>query len=261
MTLAHRLDGPEAAPVLVLASSLGTSWELWDAQLPELAVGFRILRYDHPGHGRSAPPEGPVTVESLARGVVDLLDGLELERASFCGISLGGVVGMALARDHPDRIERLALCFTAAWFGPAEQWHERARIVREAGTAAVAERALSRWFTDRFRAEHPQTVARFRRILEDTSREGYAACCEAIAAWDARAAGALEAIRAPTLVVAGSEDVAVPPADAEALAASIPGARLALLADAAHLGNVERPEEFTRALLAHLSPTSAEEAA
>jgi 3-oxoadipate enol-lactonase len=260
VNLAHRLDGPDAAPVLVLSSSLGTSWELWDPQLPELAVGFRVLRYDHPGHGRSPVPEAPVDVEALARGVLELLDRLEVQRASFCGISLGGTVGMTLARDHPERIERLVLCFTSPWFGPPEGWHERARIVRKTGTAAVAERALSRWFTDRFRDEHPETVARFRQILEQTSREGYAACCEAIAGWDARGPG-LEAIGAPTLVVAGAEDVAAPPADAELLAGSIPGAGLTVLADAAHLGNVEQPEAFTRALLAHLAPTTAEEAA
>ncbi|HLG08603.1 MAG TPA: 3-oxoadipate enol-lactonase [Gaiellaceae bacterium] len=260
MNLAHLIDGPETKPVLVLSSSLGTTWELWDAQLGELTRHFRVLRYDHPGHGRSETPAGPITVEALAEGVVELLDRLELERASFCGLSLGGMVGMALALEAPERVDRLVLCCTAAFLGPAEGWHERARLVRAGGTAAIAERVLERWFTERFHAEHPVTVTRFREMLEATPRGGYAACCEAIARWDARTS--LGAIRAPTLVVAGAEDVATPPDDAAFLEGAIPGAGLVVLPGAAHLANVEQPELFNRALLGHLSvPASSEEAA
>ncbi len=260
MNVAHLIDGPETKPVLVLSSSLGTTWELWDAQLGELTRHFRILRYDHPGHGRSETPAGPITVEALAGGVVELLDRLELERVSFCGLSLGGMVGMALALEAPERVDRLVLCCTAAYLGPPQDWHERARLVRTAGTAAIAERVLERWFTERLRNEHPALVARFREMLEATPPEGYAACCEAIASWDARTS--LDTIHAPTLVIAGSEDVATPPEDAAFLAESVPAAELAVLPDAAHLANVAQPELFNRALLDHLLVhPSSEEAA
>jgi 3-oxoadipate enol-lactonase len=259
VTVEYRTDGPEEKPALVLSSSLGTTTELWDAQLPGLARDFRVLRYDHPGHGRSAVPHGPLTVESLADGVVELLDRLELERVSFCGLSLGGMVGMALALAAPDRLDRLVLCCTAAHLGPADGWHERARRVRAGGTAAVADVVLERWFTERFRKRQAATSARFRAMLETISREGYAACCEAIADWDARER--IGAIRARTLVVAGAEDVATPPEAGAFLAEAVPDAELVVLPSAAHLANVEQPALFERALLGHLTARSSSEAA
>ncbi|MGH3137039.1 MAG: 3-oxoadipate enol-lactonase [Gaiellaceae bacterium] len=247
-------------PVLVLSNSLGTTVHLWDAQIPSLEGNFRVVRYDHRGHGGSALADEPVTVASLARDVVALLDRLEIERASFCGLSLGGMVGMALALEAPDRLNRLVLCCTAAYLGPPEGWYERARLVRARGTAAVAERVLERWFTERFRAEHGATVKHFRQMLEGTPREGYAACCEAIAGWDVRTG--LDAIRAPTLVIAGADDVATPPEDAAFLAESIPGAELSVLPGAAHLANVEQRNLFDRVLFRHLTAsTNSKEAA
>ena len=260
MSLAYRVDGIETGRVLVLSSSLGTTSALWDAQIPALEKDFRIVRYDHPGHGGSDVPERPVTIESLAMGVVELLDDLELARVSFCGLSLGGMVGMALARDAPERVDRLVLCCTAAYLGPPEGWHERARIVRAGGTAAIADKVLERWFTERFRREQTAAAAGFREQLEGITPEGYAACCEAIAGWDARTG--LDAIRARTLVIAGAEDIATPPDDAAFLAESIPESELVVLPGAAHLANAEQPELFDRALLEFLSEsTSSEEAA
>ena len=260
MNLAYRIDGVETGSTLVLSSSLGTTSALWDEQVAALGAEYRILRCDHPGHGGSPAPRSPVTVESLATGVVDLLDRLELARVSFCGLSLGGMVGMALARDAPERVDRLVLCCTAAYLGPPDGWHDRARIVRDGGTAAIAEKVLERWFTERYRREQPTRVATFRGMLEAVSRDGYAACCEAIAGWDARVG--LDAIRARTLVIAGAEDVATPPGDGAFLAKSIPGAELIVLPEAAHLANVGQPELFERALLTFLSGSaSSEEAA
>ena len=186
---------------------------------------------------------------------------MDLERVSFCGLSLGGMVGMALARDAPERVDRLVLCCTAAYLGPPEGWHERARIVRaernrrdrrarcsSAGSRSGSARSRPRWSRASARCSSP------------SPREGYAACCEAIAGWDARTG--LDAIRAPTLVIAGADDVATPPEDGAFLAESIPGAELVVLPGAAHLANVEQPERFDRALLAFLSgTTSTEEAA
>ena len=258
MKVAYRIDGHEAMPSLVLASSLGTTWELWDAQLPSLVEDFRVVRYDHPGHGRSPIPDASLTVESLADGVVELIDALDLERVSFCGLSLGGMVGMALALRAPERVDRLVLCCTAAHLGPVEGWYERAEVVRARGTSAIAGAVLGRWFTQRFRDESPVTIARFREMLEGTPPEGYAACCEAIARWDARSD--VSAIRAPTLVISGDDDVATPPQDGAFLAGSIPGAELTVLPQCAHLANVEQPALFTRALLGHLRVPAGTEA-
>ena len=250
MTVAHRIDGAEGKPALVLSNSLGTTWELWDGQLPALERDFTIIRYDHPGHGRSETARGTLTVEELVEEVIELLDTLALERASFCGLSLGGAVGMALALRAPERLDRLILCCTSAYFGDPERWYERARLVRAEGMAAVAERVLERWFTEAFRAREAATVTRFSTMLERTPPDGYAACCEAIARWDARST--VGAITPPTLVIAGEDDVATPPADGASLARSIPGGELAVLSDAAHLANVEQPRLFERALLGHL---------
>ena len=260
MRLAHRLDGTEGRPVLVFGNSLGTTWELWDGQVAALADAWRIVRFDHPGHGRSPLPDGALTVESIANDVLGLVDELGLERLTFCGLSLGGAVGMAAARLAPDRIERLVLCCTSARFGEPEGWHDRARLVRAGGTAVVAERVLERWFTDETRRTDAATAARFRTMLEAVPSEGYAACCEALALWDAR--GELGAISARTLVIAGERDIATPPADGAFLAESIPGAALTVLPGAAHLANIDQPELFERALVEFLStPTSTEEAA
>jgi 3-oxoadipate enol-lactonase len=256
--VAYRIDGNEAWPPLVLANSLGTTWELWDAQLPSLVEDFRVVRYDHPGHGRSPTPDAAPTVESLADGVVELIDALDLERVSFCGLSLGGMVGMALALRAPARVDRLVLCCTAAHLGPVEGWYERAEVVRARGTSAIADAVLGRWFTQRFRDESPVTIARFREMLEGTPAEGYAACCDAIARWDARSD--VSAIRAPTLVISGGDDVAAPPQDGALLAGSIPGAELTVLPECAHLANVEQPALFTGALLGHLRVPAGTEA-
>ena len=186
MTLDHRLHGPEGAPVVVLSNSLGTTQELWERQLPALAEHFRVLTYDHPGHGSSSLPELPCTVESLAHGLLALLDELEIERVSLCGVSLGGMVGMTLALAAPERVERLVLACTSAYLGPPEGWAERARIVRTEGMEAIADSVVGRWFTPALAREEPETVARFRAMLAATPPEGYARCCEALGAWDAR---------------------------------------------------------------------------
>ena len=250
MRLDHRLHGRGEAPALVLANSLGTGQHLWSRQLPELSEHFRVLTYDHPGHGASGLPEEPCTVEGFAHGLLDLLDALALERVSFCGTSLGGMVGIALALEAPERVERLVLSCTSAYLGPPDGWAERARIVRTDGMEAIADSVIERWFTPELPREEPDTVARFRATLVETPPDGYARCCEALAAWDATER--ISAISVPTLVVAGAEDRATPVEHAELLASRIPEARLVVLERAAHLANVERAEEFTRAALDHL---------
>lgn len=244
MTLHHRFDGDAAAPVVVLSNSLAATLEMWDAQLPALTERFRVLRYDHPGHGYSGADEVR-GMESLARGVLQLLDDLELERVSFCGVSIGGAVGMRLALDAPTRLERLVLACTSARFGPPELWQERADLVREEGVAAVADVVLERWFTPSF-----PDVQRFREMFLATDREAYAQCCEAIRDWDAR--DALHAVRTPTLVISAADDPSTPPTHQALIAEAIPGARLETIPDVRHLANVEHPGPFNELLLSFL---------
>ena len=248
--LFHRFDGPDDAPVLVLGNSLGTTIDLWDDQLPALAARFRVLRFDLRGHGRSPVPPGPYTIDDLGGDLLALLDRLGLERVSMCGLSLGGMTAMWLANRAPERVERLALCCTSAHMPPPEPWRERAALVRERGTAAVADLAVERWFTSEGAARRPEVVARMRRGLEHTPAEGYAAACEALADLDLR--DRLAAIRTPTLVIAGSEDPSAPPAHGRLIADSVPGARL-LIVGGAHLANLEQPEAVTDALVEHLT--------
>jgi 3-oxoadipate enol-lactonase len=244
LNLYHRFDGYEAAPVLVLANSLAATLEMWDAQVPALTERFRTLRYDHPGHGYSGADEID-GIESLARGVLQLLDDLELERVSFCGLSIGGAVGMRLALDAPTRFERLVLACTSARFGPPEFWQQRADLVRAEGVAAVADVVLERWFTPAF-----PDVQRFREMFLATDDEAYAQCCEAIRDWDAR--DALHVVRSPTLVISAADDPSTPPEHQALIAEAIPGARLETIPGARHLANVEFPELFNRAVLSFL---------
>jgi 3-oxoadipate enol-lactonase len=247
----HLIEGPEDAPVLVLSNSLGTSLAMWDEQASALSERFRLLRYDHRGHGGSPVPPGPYTVEYLGRDVIALLDRLEVERFSFCGLSLGGMVGMWLASEAPERVERLVVCCTSARFAP-DTFDSRARTVRAEGVHAIADAVVERWFTPAFHEGRREAVERARRMLLDTPAEGYAGCCEAVR--DADLSDRLGAISASTLVIAGADDPAAPPEGAELIRASIPDASLEVISGAAHLANIEQPEAVTQAILDHLSP-------
>ncbi len=244
MSLHHRVDGDDSAPVVALSNSLAAVLSMWDAQVPALTERFRLLRYDHPGHGGSHPADVD-GMGSLARGVLDLLDELGLERVSFCGVSLGGAVGMRLALDASERLDRLVLACTSARFGSPELWQERADLVRAKGVGAVADAVLERWFTPAF-----PDVQRFRDMFLSTDAETYARCCEAIRDWDVR--DAIRAIRTPTLVISAADDPSTPPDHQQLIAAAIPGARLETIPNARHLANVERPEPFNAALLSFL---------
>ncbi|WP_433528082.1 3-oxoadipate enol-lactonase [Micromonospora sp. CA-263727] len=246
------VDGPPDAPVLLLGSSLGTTGAMWQPQVVALATRFRVIRYDHLGHGRSAVPAGPYRIELLGREVLRLLDDLDLRRVHYAGLSLGGMVGMWLAAHAPERIDRLALLCTSASLGPADGWRTRAATVRAGRLDTIADAVVERWFTPAFAAARPDTVAAYRQMLTATPAAGYAACCEAIADMDLRAA--LATVRAPTLVIGAADDPATPPAHARDIAGRIPSARLVILDDAAHLANVEQPEAVARLLTAHFDP-------
>lgn len=250
--LHYRIDdtGRADAPWLVLANALGADLTMWTPQLAAFSSRFRLLRFDTRGLGCSDAPSGPYTVEQWAADLLGLLDALSIERAHFCGISMSGLTGIALAARHAERIDRLVLAHTAARIGAAEVWQARAHQVREQGTRALADATLQRWFSPGFAAREPLMCAAIRDAFVHADSEGYASNCEAIGAADLRAE--LGAIRAPTLVMAGRADASVPPGDSRALAAGVAGARFVEL-DAQHLSNIERAEEFTQAVLDFLT--------
>lgn len=247
--VSHEIAGPDDAAVLVLSNSLGSTVAMWDPQVPALARDLRVVRYDHRGHGGSPVPPGPYSLDDLGADAVALLDRLGLERVHWCGLSLGGMVGMWLAINAPERIDRLVLCCTSAQLGPPEMWAQRAETVRAEGVEAIADAGLERWLTEGFRERDPQATARVRAMLVATPDEGYASCCAAIEHMDLVAQ--LATIGAPTLVIAGREDPATPPEHGERIAAGIPGARLELV-DAAHLATIEQPQVMTELIAGHL---------
>lgn len=238
VTLHYELAGPAAAPVVVFSNSIGTTLEMWDAQVAALSGRYRCLRYDTRGHGRSPVIDAPVDVRGLARDLRGLLDALEIPRAHVVGLSLGGMTAQALAIDEPDRVDRLVLMATAACLPPPEGWRQRAALVRARGMAAIADAVIPRWFTPSFQRTHPAAVAAVLERFIRTAPTGYAACCDAIAALDLRPQ--LGRITAPTLVIAGADDPATPVSLLEELRAGIPGADLLILPQAAHLLAIEQ---------------------
>jgi len=216
---------------------------------PGASERFRVVRYDTRGHAGAPVPEGPYTLADLGGDVLALLDRLGVERAHFGGLSLGGMTGMWLAVNASERIDRLMLLCTSAMLAHDFDWPARARTAREEGMATIAEATVGRWFTPAFIETHPDEVEHWRRTVAATAPEGYAGCCEAIAAMDLE--DDIAAVRAPTLVIAGRADPATPPPHGELIAARIPRARFELV-DGAHLSNYERPDEVTALMLAHL---------
>jgi 3-oxoadipate enol-lactonase len=250
VTLAHVLEGRPDGRVLVLPSSLGTTRELWEAQVDAFGRDFRVLRYEHRGHGASPAPPGPYSMSDLGADAIELLDELEIERAVWCGLSLGGMVGMWVAVHAPERLSGLVLACTSAHIAAPDAYRQRAALVRERGIEPVADAIVARWFTVTTFHERPELPERFRAMVVAQPVEGYAGCCEALAGWDFREE--LAAISVPTLVVAGSEDEATPAPDTDLIADRIPRARRVVLDGAAHLANLERPEAFLDAVLPHL---------
>jgi 3-oxoadipate enol-lactonase len=252
--LAHDIHGRDDAPVLVLAPSVGTTMEMWRPQLDAFAEQFRVIRIAHRGHDEIDVPDGPYALSDLGEDTLALLDSLGVGQFSFCGLSLGGMVGMWLAAHHPERVRRLALCCTSAHLPPAQGWLDRSAAVRADGMAAVLDRVVPRWFTPDFAASHPDVVDACRNMLLAVPPEGYAGCCEAIAAMDLR--DDLARITAPTLVLAGRDDLPTPVEHAELIASRVAGASLVVVDDAAHLATVQQPDLCAELLLDHLGGTS-----
>ena len=244
------LDGDERAPVLILSNSLGTDHGMWEPQVVPLAKHFRLVRYDRRGHGRSAVTAPPYSMGQLGRDVLAIMDGLNIKKANWCGLSMGGMVGQWLGANAPERFDRLILCNTSCFYADKDAWNDRITTVKKDGVAPLAAAVAGRWFTQGFIAREPAQVARLRKMVEETSVDGYLGCCAAIRDMDHREM--LRKISAPTLIIAGKQDVATPVANGEFIRDNIPGAKMTVL-DAAHISNVEQADKFTAEVLGFLN--------
>lgn len=250
--LQYRFDGrdDDSAPVLILGPSLGTTWHMWDRQVPELAQHWRVFRFDLPGHGGSpAHPAG--SVEALAERLLATLDDLGIQRFGYAGCSLGGAIGAELALRHPERVASLALIAASPRFGTADEFRQRGVIVRSNGLDPIARTAPERWFTHGFASAQPAITDWAVQMVRTTDPGCYIASCEALAAFDVREE--LGDIGVPTLVLVGSEDQVTGPAEARTLVAGIPDARLAVVPGASHLAPVEQPAAVTDLLVRHFT--------
>ncbi len=248
-TIHVEVEGPERAPVLMLSNSLGTNLHMWDDQVAPFTRHFRLARYDRRGHGTSAVPKGPYSMERLGRDVLAILDGLGIDKVNWCGLSMGGMVGQWLGAHAPSRVDRLILSNTSCYFSDKAVWDGRIKLVREIGLAAIVDANMERWFTNEFRERSPQTIARIRDMFLATNVEGYVACGQAIRDMDHRPL--LPRINVPTLVIAGRHDPATTLEAGEFIAQHIPHARLAVL-DTAHIANMEQPKAYADTVLGFL---------
>jgi 3-oxoadipate enol-lactonase len=247
--LHYEWSGAEHSPILVLSNSLGTNLHMWDSQIELFSQHFRVLRLDTRGHGQSSVTPGPYTIEQLSWDVVHLLDTLQIERAYFCGLSMGGMIGMFLGTNAVKRFQKIVLSSTAAKIGTADSWATRIQAVQKGGMKGVVDAVLGRWFTEAFRATHPVEVQSVRTMLEATDPDGYIANCAAVRDSDQR--DTVGKIQLPCLIVVGTRDPGTPPTEAHFLQRAIPGAHLVELAGS-HLCNIESMVQFNQHVLKFL---------
>jgi len=252
----YEVDGPEDGPAVVLSNSIGSNLNMWAPQVKPLAdAGFRVIRYDTRGHGRSPVPAAPYTISDLGGDVIALLDRLAVPAAHFVGLSLGGMVGIWLAQHEPDRLRSLSATFTSARTAGNEQmWRDRIEQVREQGMSVIADGSVGRWFTQPWIDANPVLAKEMREMTAATPAEGYIGCCEVLATLDL--VPDLAKITTPTLVISGSEDKSLPPEQGRQIADNVTGARFGLISPAAHLGSYEQPERFNELVIAHLKGVS-----
>ena len=248
-TIHVEVEGPQSAPVLMLSNSLGTNMHMWDDQVPALTRHFRLVRFDRRGHGGSAVPKGPYSIERLGRDALAVMDGLGLQRVNWCGLSMGGMEGQWLGANAASRIDKLILSNTASYFPDRAMWDTRLNVAREKGLAALVDATIERWFTAGFRERSPQAVARIREMFLATDVEGYLGCGAAIRDMDNRPL--LAKVSVPTLVIAGRHDMGTTLEAGQFIAEHIPGAELAVM-ETAHIANVEQPQAYTDIVLKFL---------
>jgi len=244
------VDGPEDAPWLILSNSLATDVSMWDEQVVVLKEKYRVFTYDQRGHGRTEAPEGAYNFDILAADVIGLMDGLSIERANFCGLSMGGITGQALIQKYPDRFDKLIICDCTAASNPAgaAQWAERITDVKQGGMDAVVDITVGRWFSPEALENNTAVVDKVRQMIRKTPVNGFIGCASALSEFDFKAG--LGDINAPTLLIAGTKDAAYP--GIKFLNGAIPGSKMVELEGAGHLSNLEAPEAFTRALMSFL---------
>jgi 3-oxoadipate enol-lactonase len=248
-TIHVEVEGPENAPVLMLSNSLGTDLHMWDEQVAPLTRQFRLVRYDRRGHGKSSVPKGPYSMERLGRDVVGVLDGLGIAKINWCGLSMGGMVGMWLGAHAASRIDKLILSNTSSYFPDRAVWDGRIKLVREKGLAGIVDANMERWFTSGFRDRAPAAMEKMRKMFLATNVEGYVGCGEAIRDMDHRPL--LPRISVPTLVIAGRHDPATTLEAGEYIQQHVPGAEIAVL-EAAHISNLEQPQAYADTVLGFL---------
>jgi len=248
--LHYELSGNPRGAVLVLANSLGSNLHMWDKVLPAFESRYRVLRFDMRGHGESGLSPQPFTIEQLGRDVLQLLDEVKVDRASVCGLSLGGVVALWLGIHAPARVERLVLANTAARIGNQEMWEQRIATVANTGMSPLAVATLERWFTPTYRERHPEEMEQIRAMIAATDPGGYLACCAVLRDADLRAE--IGSIEAPSLVITGTHDPATPPSDGRAIDAALRNSRYLEL-NSSHLSAWECADEFAAAVVQHLA--------
>ena len=245
----YQTFGDASQPAIIFSNSLGTQFNMWQPQISFFEKKFYVICYDTRGHGASSAPQGPYSIEQLGTDVVHLLDHLNIQKASFCGISMGGLTGQWLAIHHPERFNHVIVCNTAAKIGQEQAWNDRAQLVREQGLKPIAETAASRWFTEPFIRSNTAIVESLSNDLGAGSPEGYASCCEALAKADVREQ--LKNITIPTLVVAGQKDPVTTVADAQYIINHVRSSSLFEI-NASHISNIEQPKAFNQAIFSFL---------
>lgn len=245
----YQTFGDAAKPALVFSNSLGTNFRMWQPQIDHFQQDFFVICYDTRGHGASSAPQGPYTLDQLGQDVVNLLDHLNIEKAAFCGISMGGLTGQWLVINKPERFSHVVVCNTAAKIGQEQAWQDRAALVREQGLTPIASTAAGRWFTEPFIQSNAATVTTLSNDLGAGSPEGYASCCEALAKADVREQ--LKDIQVPVFIVAGQQDPVTTVADGEFMQQRIANAELFEI-NASHISNIEQPEAFNQAVQAFI---------
>ncbi|MCO8056022.1 3-oxoadipate enol-lactonase [Acinetobacter towneri] len=241
----YQTFGDATKPALIFSNSLGTNFKMWQAQIDFFQQDFFVICYDTRGHGASSAPQGPYSIDQLGQDVVNLLDHLNVEKAAFCGISMGGLTGQWLAIHRPERFNQVVVCNTAAKIGQEQAWNDRAALVREQGLQPIASTAASRWFTEPFIQSNATVVNNLQNDLAAGSAEGYASCCEALAKADVREQ--LKDITVPVLVVAGQQDPVTTVIDGQFMVERIANSQLFEI-NASHISNVELPNEFNQAV-------------
>jgi 3-oxoadipate enol-lactonase len=243
----YQLDGPSDAPVVMLSNSLMSNLSMWNPQMPALLAAFRVLRYDTRGHGDSEVTPAPYRIEQLADDAAELIAATGVGAVHFVGLSMGGMIGQQLAVRHPDKVLSLSLCDTASEMPTPAMWNERLATAREQGIAGLVDGTIKRWFVGDFVKRSADTIAEVRAMILTTPLEGYVGCASAVR--DMSQTHILRQIKAPTQVIVGREDPACTLAQSQVLQREIKGASLHVIDDAAHLSNIEKPEQFTQLLV------------